>query len=282
MTKDELKAYISEAVEALDPGDLEVLFPPDNQPDLYTVVEELIGLKGALNKMSGSSLQLNNEIQQLVERVAIQQQQQEQLILTLNEPDVPISETILDKDLKSLLLKLLDLDELIHLANESFQELPSLTWLNHNKYKTRFSSWQKGYNITINRWKKLIQSNSLYKTGLVGEVFDPNLHEAIAVKHQNNLPDNSILETEQAGFLYKGQVIRLAKVVVNKIKELKIVEPKPLEEKEILLDVTDEISPIPDLAKKLPEPKETQKQQKTKWKKGNRNKRKKRNRKRRK
>ena len=286
MTKDELKAYISEAVDVLDPVDLEILFPPNNQPDLYTIVEELIGLRGTLNKMSGSNLQLNNEIQRLVEQVTNQQRQQEQLLLTLNQPEETIADDIVDKDFKSLLLKLLDLDELIQLTNDSFQELPSLNWFNYNTYKTQFSSWQKGYDITINRWKKLIQSNSLYKTGLVGEIFDPELHEAIAVKHQNNLTDNSILETEQAGFLYKGKVIRLAKVVVNKVKEVKIVELKPTTEKNIIVDAFNETASVPVLEEELPETepesKKTQKPPKEKWKnrKRKRNKQKKRKRKR--
>lgn len=217
MTKEELKKYISEAVNALDPVDLELLFPPNDQPDLYTIVEELTGLKGAFNKLSGSTLKLNHEIHNLVEQVDIQQEQQENFLLSLKEEETE-EKPPLDAELKSVLLKLLEMDEMIQLAAISYKELPQPGWFNKNDFKASLTSWKKGFDITLDRWKKLLQSSSLYKTGLVGEIFDPEIHEAIAVKHKNNLPDNTILETEQAGFLYKGEVIKLAKVVVNKVK----------------------------------------------------------------
>lgn len=227
MTKEELKAYISEAVDALDPMDLEILFPPSNQPDLYSVVAELTGLKGVVNKLSGANLKLNHEIHSLVEQIESQQEQQEAFLLTLKkeEPEVEIKE--LDADLKEFLAKLLEMDEVIQLAAISYQELPNPTWLTLNQYRAKLAAWRKGFDIILNRWQKLLQSTNLYKTGITGEIFNPELHEAVAVKHQNDLTDNSILETEQAGFLYKGQVLKLAKVVVNKVKIVKPVIPVP-------------------------------------------------------
>ena len=58
MTKDELKRYLNEAVEALTTDDLEMLFPQNNQPDLYTLAQELIGLRGEIKKLAQSSLKL--------------------------------------------------------------------------------------------------------------------------------------------------------------------------------------------------------------------------------
>jgi len=230
MTKEALKAYISEAVDALDPNDLELLFPSTNQPDLYTVVEELTGLKGAFNKLSGSTLKLNHEIHSLVAQVDSQQQHQAQFLLGLKEEEevkMANEAELLDTDLKELLLKVLEMDEVFQLAASSYQELPAPTWLSLNQFKAKLAAWQKGFDITLNRWEKLLQSTNLYQTGLKGEVFNPELHEAVAVKHQNELADNIILETEQVGFLYKGKVLKLAKVVVNKVKIIKVETPIP-------------------------------------------------------
>ncbi len=225
MTKEELKSYISEAVDALDHTDLEILFPPNNQPDLYAVVEELTGLKGVVNKLSGANLKLNHEIHSLIEQVGIQQAQQETFLLSLKEEELPIETEVLDADLKELLVKLLEMDEVIQLAATSYQELPTPTWFSLNQFKVKLAAWQQGFDITLNRWQKLLQSTNLYKTGLIGEIFNPELHEAVAVKHQNDIADNTILETEQTGFLYKGQVLKLAKVVVNKVKVVKEIAP---------------------------------------------------------
>ena len=50
----------------------------------------------------------------------------------------------------------------------------------------------------------------------VGQKFDPNFHDVIAVMHNENYDDDIILEEYQAGYKYKGKVIRYSKVIVNK------------------------------------------------------------------
>lgn len=259
MTKEELKAYISEAVDALDPADLEVLFPPNQQPDLYSVVEELTGLKGAVSKLSGSSLKLNHEIHTLVEQVESQQAQQAQFLLSLQAEEKETIEEELDADLKDLIGKLLEMDEVLQLAAGSYHDLPTPTWLSLNQYKTKLAAWQKGFDITLNRWQNLLQSTNLYKTGVKGELFNPELHEAVAVKHQNEIADNTILETEQVGFLYKGKVVRVAKVVVNKVKiippSLTITETEStaLETAEMTEEIAEEVLEIVQAAKNITE-----------------------------
>ena len=117
MTKEELKAYILEAVEALDENDLDLLFPVNEQPDLYAVVEELTGLKGAFNKLSGSTLKLNQEVQTLVNRVAVQENG--------TKENGAIAE--LEHQLKATAWQLIDMDELLILTQERFDKLPPIT-----------------------------------------------------------------------------------------------------------------------------------------------------------
>ena len=54
------------------------------------------------------------------------------------------------------------------------------------------------------------------KIEAVGQKFDPNFHDVIAVMHNENYDDDIILEEYQAGYKYKGKVIRYSKVIVNK------------------------------------------------------------------
>lgn len=281
MTKEELKAYILEAVDALDPADLEVLFPPNQQPDLYAVVEELTGLKGAVSKLSGSTLKLNHEIHSLVGQVGMQQEQQTQLMFALQEKEKEekaTEEETLNTDLKNLLVKLLEMDEVFQLAVSGYQALPSPTLFNLNQFKTKLAAWQKGFDITLNRWQKLLQSINLYKTGLVGEDFNPELHEAVAVKHQNDKTNNTILETEQAGFLYKGKVLKQAKVVVNKVKIVKPVAP--IDESKLAEEVIAKSSEEPIISDLEVAPMPQKEKPKPKRKKGRGGRRKKRKRKR--
>jgi hypothetical protein len=63
MNKEDFIKYINQAVEALDDHDINALFPENNQPDLNTVVQELIGLRGEVRKLAQSSLRMNNDVQ---------------------------------------------------------------------------------------------------------------------------------------------------------------------------------------------------------------------------
>lgn len=65
--------------------------------------------------------------------------------------------------------------------------------------------------------------NTLEKFGVTpqsgeGEAFDPNFHEAVAMEHSEEVPENMILQEYQKGYMYKDRLIRPAKVVVSKGK----------------------------------------------------------------
>lgn len=65
---------------------------------------------------------------------------------------------------------------------------------------------------------------ALEKVGLkplsgVGEQFDPNFHEALAMEPSDDVPANVILQEYQKGYMFKDRLIRAAKVVVSKGNE---------------------------------------------------------------
>ena len=49
----------------------------------------------------------------------------------------------------------------------------------------------------------------------VGDVLDPELHDALMIRHEKDKRENEIIEVFEKGYLYKDRVIRHAKVVVN-------------------------------------------------------------------
>ena len=215
MTKEALKDYLLEAVNAVGKEEVDVLFPPTKEPGLYAVMQELVGLKGAVSKISDANLKLNQEVSELVKTVAVQQQGD-----TTSPAEATQKIASLEATLKKVLGQLMDMDELMQLTVDSFSELPKLTTSTVDTYEKDIVSWKKGFDMTTTRWQKMLQANDLRKVGLVGEQFNPKLHQAVGVKHWNNIANNIILETEQAGFLHDGKVVRLAKVVVNKVKNV--------------------------------------------------------------
>lgn len=56
----------------------------------------------------------------------------------------------------------------------------------------------------------------------IGEPFDPNHHEALAMEESDDMDANSVLKEFQKGYKYKDRLIRPAKVVVAK----KVAETK--------------------------------------------------------
>ena len=49
-----------------------------------------------------------------------------------------------------------------------------------------------------------------------GEVFDPNIHEAIAMEETDSMEPNFVLREFQKGYFYKERLLRPAKVIVSK------------------------------------------------------------------
>lgn len=213
MTKEQLKRYLEEAVEALDANDINLLFPDTRQPDLYSIAEELIGLRGEVKRLNQSSLKVTNEVQAMMDSFRIAREEAEQQALASSSR---VEKSEIDSDLKELLKGIINQDIIQKRTSDSLENLPPLNLTFLFKFKEQFAAWQQGYLIGQQQWNQLMKSIGLMKTGLIGSYFDPNYHEAIAVQELSNEPNNIILETEVIGYLYKNQLVQRAKVVVNK------------------------------------------------------------------
>ena len=64
-------------------------------------------------------------------------------------------------------------------------------------------------------FKKLLEKLDVKTFCNQGDVLDPNLHDALMIRHEKDKHENEILEVFEKGYLYKDRVIRHAKVVVN-------------------------------------------------------------------
>ncbi len=226
MTKEAFKNYILEAIEAMDDAELDYLFPASDQPDLFSIASELTGLRGEVKKLAGASLRSHNELHSFLE-------QQQADASDGPDPEMLTAENLaLREELKTLLLQVLEQDDQIGQASRQLEELPAPGLFSLGAFKAHLASWQKGFGITVSKWQVFVKSLGLHKTGLPGEPFNPKSHEAVDVKFDPSLPANAVLETEVTGFLYKQQVLRLARVVVNKYPEPK---PEPPQEMAPLL-----------------------------------------------
>ncbi len=215
MNKEEFLKYMTEAIEALDGSDIEMLFPDSGQPDLNTLVEELIGLRGEVKKLAQSTLKTNHDVQTMMgqqKELVAQTQEHYQTVQT------PVIEKTTDEsdEYKELLLQIIEQDDIVQRTAEHFKTLPEPTFFNLQSYRQQMASWKKGYEIATQKWSKLVKSTGFYATGKIGETFNPLYHEAIATKSDTSKDNNIILEIEVLGYIRQQKIIRRAKVVVNK------------------------------------------------------------------
>lgn len=67
----------------------------------------------------------------------------------------------------------------------------------------------KGLLVTLEKF-------GLKHLGAVGQPFDPNFHEALAMEATDTMAENHILQEYMKGYMFKDRLLRAAKVVVSK------------------------------------------------------------------
>ena len=72
-----------------------------------------------------------------------------------------------------------------------------------------------GLKITINKLYKILENQGIVKFDSKGDLFDPNLHDAMMAKDSKK-KKNIIVEEFEKGYKYNDKVIKHSKVVVSK------------------------------------------------------------------
>jgi molecular chaperone GrpE len=86
----------------------------------------------------------------------------------------------------------------------------------------------EGIKLTFDHMLDALKAHKVEKIESVGKEFDPVFHEAMMRREEADKPDNTVLEEFQSGYMMGDQVLRPAKVIVNKLA----VETPPEETKE--------------------------------------------------
>ena len=108
--------------------------------------------------------------------------------------------SILKYEGKNFVLDFLSILDTINRGIESYKE---------ESVKDALSLIQKDF-------LKKMNEKEITQFGKKGEIFDPELHEALTTTNDSKKKDNEIVEVYESGFQYKDLVIKHAKVVVNK------------------------------------------------------------------
>ena len=77
------------------------------------------------------------------------------------------------------------------------------------------SKINEGIDLIINKINKQFKELGVFQFTEVGDVVDPELHDALMMRTEEGKEENTVLEVFEKGYRYKDRVIRHAKVVVN-------------------------------------------------------------------
>ncbi len=80
---------------------------------------------------------------------------------------------------------------------------------------TSYESFRAAFDVVSKKMQKELEAAGLERLDPTGAPFDPTMHEAVAaVAPETSGQDNTVKATFQAGYAYKGTVIRPARVQV--------------------------------------------------------------------
>jgi molecular chaperone GrpE len=88
--------------------------------------------------------------------------------------------------------------------------------LAHHNTGEEANAMREGVDLTLKALLAATTKFGLTAIDSVGQPFDPNLHEALAMEASADLPPQTVLREFEKGYYYKDRLLRAAKVVVTK------------------------------------------------------------------
>jgi molecular chaperone GrpE len=74
----------------------------------------------------------------------------------------------------------------------------------------------EGVQLSLKLFLSVLEKHGVERIDPLGEPFDPQKHEALAMVPSAHAEPNSVIEVMQRGYLLNGRLVRAAKVVVSK------------------------------------------------------------------
>ena len=82
--------------------------------------------------------------------------------------------------------------------------------------KEDLSAFVKGVEMILAHLYEMLKNHGVKPIEAEGKIFDPNFHEALMQVENKELPEHTIIEVLQKGYLIHGRILRTAKVKVSK------------------------------------------------------------------
>ena len=129
--------------------------------------------------------------------------------------------SVTKKDLEILINELKDKELRLKAEFDNFRkrkqsEIAILDTINRGIESYKEENIKDALKLIQKDFLKKMDEKEITQFGEKGEIFDPELHEALTTTNDSKKKDNEIVEVYESGFQYKDLIIKHAKVVVNK------------------------------------------------------------------
>jgi molecular chaperone GrpE len=81
------------------------------------------------------------------------------------------------------------------------------------------SALATGLRSVLRQMEAILARHDVERMGQAGDRFDPELHEAVAVRDLDTVPDRTIIEVVRSGYRLGDRVLRPAQVIVSRTPE---------------------------------------------------------------
>jgi molecular chaperone GrpE len=214
--KQELLGRFATYLDAIEPGEAEADAAVDGreEADLFSIFVEIAGLrnetrtqsrivKEAIDRFRGvfDTLQSSHALlEQDLKRTRAEADNRERMLI------------------KPLLLDIIDIrDRLAAGLKPAATARPR--WYQRllaNRRRETAEAWREGLRMTLRRIDALLADRRVIAAETVGRPFDPRIATAVATVAEADVADGIVVEDLRGGFLWHGELLRLAEVVVAK------------------------------------------------------------------
>jgi molecular chaperone GrpE len=218
-TKEQLlerfRVYLDELPDAApaEPGE------ENRRTDLYSLFAELVTLKNEVRLESRQVKTVLDEFRAVFETL---QASQAQLGGELERARAALPEQR-RVALKPVLLELVELHDRLAAGLRALQSyrptvLGRLLGLGRRE-RAVLQAIAQGQDISLRRLEQLLNSQQVTALAVLGQPLDPHTMRAAEVEHRNDVGNGIVTEELRTGYLWQGELLRLAEVKVNRRPE---------------------------------------------------------------
>ncbi|MCF7970803.1 MAG: nucleotide exchange factor GrpE [Methylococcaceae bacterium] len=192
------------------------VFAIQQQPDLHSLFSEMTGLK---TEVKAEARQFKNTLDTLSSALTTVQDDNKALAAELVAYGQRLEQQQ-EKLMRTMLLQMVDMYDRLNTGVEvlqNYQPVNRLFKKSRPKDVHFIERFKEGQVMTLKRFEQLLSEHQVRVIDCVGQRLDPVTMSAVETEQDAGQENGIVLQELRKGFLFKGQVLRLAEVKVNKI-----------------------------------------------------------------